>query len=116
MSVKGAVIGQVRRNPKWSNLEGRPALPGSLPLQVLIGFSRTYSVKGFFGTPPLSRITHLHGHQRKRCRVTGNGYIDSIRLATVKVEVTIISCNDCVCANGERIRAESCNAAAVNGA
>jgi hypothetical protein len=29
MGVKGTVIGQVRRNPKWPHLERRPALPES---------------------------------------------------------------------------------------
>src|ERR1700751_5059133 len=30
-------------------------------LTVFIGFSRTYYVKGLFGTPRLSWIAHLHG-------------------------------------------------------
>src|SRR6185503_7555560 len=34
----------------------------AVPLIVLLGFARTYYLKGFFATPPLpSGIVHLHG-------------------------------------------------------
>jgi hypothetical protein len=33
----------------------------ALPLIVLAGFSRTYYLKGFFDTPPLTALVHLHG-------------------------------------------------------
>jgi hypothetical protein len=33
-----------------------------IPIIVLIGFARTYYLKGFFATPPIpSRLVHLHG-------------------------------------------------------
>src|SRR5688572_12309923 len=33
-----------------------------VPLIVLIGFARTYYLKGFFATPPIpSRFVHFHG-------------------------------------------------------
>lgn len=31
------------------------------PLLVLAGFGRTYYLKGFFATPPVSALVHLHG-------------------------------------------------------
>src|SRR6266852_6061533 len=33
-----------------------------MPVIVLVGFARTYYLKGFFGTPPLpGLLVHLHG-------------------------------------------------------
>jgi hypothetical protein len=37
------------------------SLAALFSLTVFIGFSRTYYLKGFFGTPRLSWIAHLHG-------------------------------------------------------
>jgi len=36
-------------------------LAALLALTVFVGFSRTYYVKGLFGTPRLSWTAHLHG-------------------------------------------------------
>jgi hypothetical protein len=37
------------------------SLAAVFTLTVFVGFSRTYYVKGFFGTPRLSWLAHLHG-------------------------------------------------------